>query len=118
MDIKVTIEAKDLTRALTLMAEAIGYLAAQNPELAKKHAPKPAAAKQETAVEPPPEQPQPELEAPKDISLDDAKQRVATIVQKTGSAPLRDILKDCGCAKLSDATPEQLTEILTRMEAL
>lgn len=116
MDIKVTIESQELAKALTLLAEAIGYLAAQNPELARKHAPKPAETKK--AVEPPPEQPQPELEAPKDISLDDAKQRVASIVQKTGSAPLRDILKDCGCAKLSDATQEQLAEILARMEAL
>lgn len=128
MDINVTIEAKELTRALVLLAEAIGYLATQNPELAEKYAPKPVKAetpkkaKKETPViapepEPEPEEQQIEEEQPIQ-SIDELRAAFARKNTPANRPKLKAILANLGVQKITLLPEDKWAEAYAQLEAI
>ena len=125
MDIKITIEATGLERAMTLLAEAIGY----KNFVEEKHGGCKCQGVNEKVT--PAEQPvleglipptaEPIKTAPKQeaksINVDEAKKRVASIVKQPGkSAVLKAYLEECGAKKISDLQEDKLEDLLTRLE--
>lgn len=112
MDIKITIEATGLERAMTLLAEAIGY----KNFVEEKHGGCKCQGVDEKVSPAEPIKTEPKQEA-KSINVDDAKKRVAAIVKQPGkSAVLKAYLDECGAKKISDLQEDKLEDLLTRLE--
>ena len=132
MEIKITLDSSGLDRALTLLAEAIGWstVAKVRPEAAAKHAAPaeptliaPAAPAILTADESPTnnfELGQKPVTGAVKINRDEIKKRIAGIVKDKpdGTEKLKAILADLGASKISGVADEQLPDLLARMEAI